>query len=206
MNEWSSDIENILENVRINSSILAQYHKDRYYKYKRQIKYFKIPLIVLSSITSIVSVGLNNYIEQEVISLMTCALSFAASVIASIEVYLGIQKNMEIEFISSRNFLILSYGIFKILSLKRENRNENGKKYLDEIYSEYNKLIENSELLKNKNLKDNLLTIPEPYKLLQNMEMISDVNDNISETINEKNNITLEDSDGVKNEISNIDI
>lgn len=185
MSDWTTNIENILESMRSNSVLLAEYHNERYYKYKKQVKYFKIPLIVLSSITSIISVGLTNYMNQEIISLMTCFLSFISSVIASIEVYLGIQKSMEIEFVSSRNFLMLSYDIFKMLSLKRENRTENGKKYLDEKCSEYNKLIENSELLKSNKINDNLITIPQPHKLLKNMESYTDINNNNNNNIKE---------------------
>lgn len=205
MSDWTTDIENILENIRSNSVFLSQYHKEMYYKYKKQVKYFKIPLIILSSITSIVSVGVTKYMDQEIISLMTCALSFISSVIASIEVYLGIQKSMEVEFIASRNFLILSYDIFKILSLKRENRAENAKKYLDEKCGEYNKLIENSELLKSNKINDNLITIPQPYRLSKNMEITLEYNKELDfEDIKEKEK--KENIENIENTQTNDDI
>ncbi len=149
MNDWTSDIEGILENIRTNSVLLSNYHKDKYYYYKGHLKYFKLPLIVLSSITSIASVGLDGYINQGDISLITCVLSLASAIIGSVELYLGIQKNMETEMFASRNFLILSYDIFKTVNLEREHRKINGKIYLDEKYNEYIKLVEQANLVRN---------------------------------------------------------
>ena len=65
MNDWTDDIEKILENIRINSISLSNYHKEKYYYYKSYLKFFKLPLIILSSITSIASVGLTGYLEQD---------------------------------------------------------------------------------------------------------------------------------------------
>lgn len=162
---WTDDIETVLENIRINAVVFADYHKKRYYVYKSYLKYFKLPLIVLSSLTSIASVGLSTYISQQDVSLVTCLLSLASAIIASVEMYLGIQKSMETELLSSRNFQLLGYEIFKTLSLAREHRLANGKVFLDEKFQDYLKLIENSKLVNNKKLKDALAPLPEPFKL-----------------------------------------
>jgi len=162
--DWSEDIEKILENIRLNSIILSNYHKDRYYHYKGHLKYFKLPLIVLSSITSIASVGLTGYMVQKDISLLTCLLSLVSAILASIELYLGIQKNMEQELIASRNFLLLAYSIYKVLNLQIEHRIEKGRLFLDETYNEYIKLMENANLTKSKRMKDALAPIDESMK------------------------------------------
>ena len=164
--DWSEDIEKILENIRLNSIILSTYHKDRYYHYKGHLKYFKLPLIVLSSITSIASVGMTPYMEQGDISLLTCLLSLVSAILASIELYLGIQKNMEQELIASRNFLLLAYSIYKVLNLQVEHRVEKGRLFLDETYNEYIKLVENANLTKSKRMKDALAPIDENMKYI----------------------------------------
>lgn len=164
--DWSEDIEKILENIRLNSIILSTYHKDRYYHYKGHLKYFKLPLIVLSSITSIASVGLTSYMKQGDISLLTCLLSLVSAILASIELYLGIQKNMEQELIASRNFLLLAYSIYKVLNLQVEHRVEKGRLFLDETYNEYIKLVENANLTKSKRMKDALAPIDENMKYI----------------------------------------
>lgn len=161
MSDWKNDIEGILEKIRQNSVILSEHHKKRYYHYKGYLKYFKLPLIVLSSVNSIVAVGLNSYLEQDTISLLTCLLSLSTAVIGSIEMYLGVQKNMEIELIASRNFKLLAYDIYKQMQLQPENRVLNAKLFLDEKYNEYIKLIENANLIHNDRIKDILTPLSE---------------------------------------------
>jgi hypothetical protein len=165
MNEWTDDIEVILENVRINCVLFSKYHKERYYMYKSYLKYFKLPLIVLSSMTSIASVGLSEYLIQRNVSLITCLLSLASALIASVELYLGIQKSMENEFISCQRFTLIAYDIFKTLQLKPEHRSLSGKVYLDEKYQDYIKIIENSKFIHSKRIKDALAPIPEEFKI-----------------------------------------
>ena len=86
-----------------------------------------------------------------------------SALIGSIELYLGIQKSMDLEQEASRNFLLLSYDIYKTLSLVRENRHTSGKSYLDEKFNAYIKLTEQANLIKNKYLKDTLTPIPEEF-------------------------------------------
>ena len=59
MDNWkdAEDIEKLLENIRINAINLSNYHRYRYFHFKSFGKYFRIPIIVLSSITSAASVG-----------------------------------------------------------------------------------------------------------------------------------------------------
>lgn len=166
MNDWSDDIESVLENIRVNCILFSNYHKERYYSYKSYLKYFKLPLIVLSSLTSIASVGLTTYISQEKVSAITCLLSLLSAIIASVELYLGIQKSMEIELLSSRDFILLAYDVFKTLNLTRENRSTNGKVYLDDKYQEYKKLVENAKLIHSKKLKDALAPLPDSFMLI----------------------------------------
>ena len=158
--EWTDDVERVLELIRQNSVLLTTFHKKKYYEYKGYLKYFKLPMIVLASITSIASMGLTNYMKQEDISLLTCLLSLGSALIASIELYLGIQKSMEMELNASKNYLILSYDIYKTTQLDRGHRVENGRQFLDEKYNTYVKLIENSKICRDKKYQDQLAPLP----------------------------------------------
>lgn len=159
-NDWSQDIESVLENVRINCVILMAEHKKRYFALQETLKYFRLPVIILSGINSIISVGLQPYLQQGIISVSTCLLALICSIVGSIELYLTIQKNMEIELLASRDYYLLGIDIFKTLSLVREHRPIPAKEYLEEKYNEYVKLFENSNLL-DKKLIDKLSPLPE---------------------------------------------
>jgi hypothetical protein len=158
------DVEQILENIRVNAVNLADYHRKRFYHFKSFGKYFRIPIIVLSSITASASVGLQPVLEQGIISGLTCLLGFGIAVISSVEMYLGIQPAMDAELALSRDYYTLAIDIFKCLNLSRENRTEEPRSYLDKKYSDYKSLKETSSLLKNRLSVDLLATIPDGYE------------------------------------------
>ena len=163
MGEWTSEVEDILEKLRINCVNLSEYHRKRYYHFKGYGKYFRLPLIILASINSTASVGLQPVLDQSVISGITCLIGMAMGIISAYELYLGIQTNMELELKHSKDFYTLSIDLFKTLSLRRENRGEDGKDYLNKKYSHYIKLTEASNLLKRKLSVDTLTTIPAEF-------------------------------------------
>ena len=73
-NKWTGEVEELLEKLRINCVNLSEYHRKRFYHYKGYGKYFRIPLILLASINSTASVGLQPVLEQQIISGITCLI------------------------------------------------------------------------------------------------------------------------------------
>lgn len=159
--EWSSDIEDLLENIRLNCGVMSKYYKKRYMELKDLLKYYRIPLIILGSVNSVFAVGLVVYLPQKDVSVINCILSLICAVITSTELYLGISNSMEKALISQRDFYLLAVEIYTILSLEREHRSVNGKKYLDASLSQYNKFIENGDVIRKK-IKDALVQIEDP--------------------------------------------
>jgi hypothetical protein len=159
--EWTNDIEDILEAIRINSVILSKEHKRQYFYYKHILRYFKIPVIILSGMNSIISVGFQPYLEQGTISITTCMFSLLCSIICSIELYLAIQKLMENDFTSYKEFYLLSTEIYKVLALQPGNRPPKARDFLEEKYNDYVKQVEKSNAMK-KNIEDQLSPLPSP--------------------------------------------
>ena len=148
--DWTEDIEKVLDRLRMNSVILSIQHKKRYFYLRNILQYFRLPVIIISGINSIVSVGLQPYLNQGTISMMTCLLALACSIIGSIELYLAIQKSMENELMASKDFYLLSIDLDKTLTLTTQHRPKPAKEYLEKKYGEYVKLFENSNLLPKK--------------------------------------------------------
>lgn len=156
---WTDEIEEILERVRINSVHLSEYHRRRYYHFKGYGKYFRIPLIVLASINSTASVGLQPVLEQPLISGITCIIGMVMGILGAIELYLGIQSSMDLELKQSKEFYTLAIEIYKTLALRRDSRGEDGRDYLNMKYSTYVKLCEASNLLRSQFNQDQLVAI-----------------------------------------------
>ena len=150
MIETKTDIESLLDKIRHNCVIMSDYHKKRFLYLKEYLKVFKIPIIIFSSINSILSVGLQPYLEQENISAIVAGISLIVSILGSIELYMKIQENMEVELVAQKDFYILSISIYKVLQLDEENRNIDMKLFLEETFANYQKLIENSNVVAKK--------------------------------------------------------
>jgi len=171
-NDWSLDIEVVLDKIRINCVILSKEHKTKYLYLKGILRYFRVPVILISSIASVSSVGLQTYLDQQLISAITCLLSLTCGIIGSIELFLAIQSRMENELMASKDYYILSIEIFKVLKLDRENRSIKGKTFLEASYGTYVKLIENSNII-DKKISDSLTNIEKNTKYANGIDSIS---------------------------------
>ena len=158
LNGWDLNIEKVLDNIRINSLYLSTKHKGRYFSLSNSIKWYRLPVIILSGANSIVSVGLQEYIAQSILSLTVSLISLLCSIIGSIELYLKKNARMEADLISYTQFYLLSVEIYKTLTLLRENRPIPAREYLQKIFNEYTKLIESSNPLETA-ITDKLLPV-----------------------------------------------
>ena len=158
-NKWSGDIEAVLDNLRENCVVMSKTHKESYFFYKQVVKYFRIPTILLSSIGSVSSVGLTNYLHQNHISALTCGLALIVSILNSIELFLKITDTMEQENECSKAFYSLAVNIRKNRMLDRSRRQQEGSVYLEKTYAQYMTLMEKSNLLSG-SFKDKFMELP----------------------------------------------
>ena len=158
MNTEQNDVDKILEKIRINSILLSNTHKERYIELNNMLKYYKIPVIIISGISSIVSVG-QQFIPQNIITILNGLFGLSCSIIVSIELYLGISSQLAQSASLTKEFYTLAIDIFKNLTLSAENRSENALTYLESTYGKYSSLCENSYIVM-KQIADNLLPIP----------------------------------------------
>jgi len=105
-------------------------------------------------------------------------LSLLCSIIGSVELYMAIQKQMENELLSNKDYYLLSIEIFKILSLSPEHRPPRAKEFLEKKYTEYVNLIEKSNVLA-KRIEDKLSPLPNNIKVLESNVILD--KDEISE-------------------------
>jgi len=154
----SNDIEGVLDKIRQNSNLLANYHRKRYLTLKSNLKFYRIPIILISALNSVGAVSLQGFLGQTYISLINMFLSLVVGVLGSIEMFFQVQKQMETELIGSKEFYILSCDIYKWLSLEPDNRITTPREFLNESYTRYIKLIETSITLK-KRIEDKLMEI-----------------------------------------------
>ena len=155
-NGWNEEVILLLEKLRRNSVYLSEYHRDRFYHFKSFSKYFDLPVLILSSIGASASIGLQPYLPQPTSSVISCLVGLIVSIITSIKLYLNISDAMTNELKMSKDFYTLAIEIYKVLSLNPKDRTMGAAEYMNGRYSHYAKLMESSNLLKKKFLKDEL--------------------------------------------------
>jgi hypothetical protein len=154
---WTDEIINILQRIRMNSIALNKKHIVRYIYYNSCSRWFDIPIIVFSvfsaSFTSLDVI--NSYYN----TIITTSISMAITILSSIKLYLNLSNTINDEIALSKAYYILSINIYKQLTLKQGDP----KIFLEESFSEYSKLMEQSSILY-KNINKDLLTINEYFK------------------------------------------
>jgi hypothetical protein len=143
-----SDIETLLNKIRLNSAVQSSNHKKRYIVLKSRLKPYKLSVIILSAFNAVFSIGLQSFLEQNTISILNSLMALSCGIIGSVELYLQVTKNMESSLISSKDFYELSIDIYKFLSLKEMNRSVSANVFVDDCYNRYIKLVQQSTLLK----------------------------------------------------------
>lgn len=130
----------ILNKIRKNCIKHSAYHNHRYHLYKNILfTCFRVPLILLSGINSFSSVGLQPYLEQSYISLITAMISLFCGILTSIELLINLQKRMELELESYKEYSKISVDIYVQLQRSPADRGDKGDlgKFLSEQYNEY---------------------------------------------------------------------
>jgi hypothetical protein len=173
IDSWSNKIEVILENIRINCVNMSNYHNEQHHFYRSVLLGFRIPLIILSAINSFSAVGLSEYTSQQNVSIINALISLFCGIVTSVELLLNIQKKMETELSSQKDYYKLGIEIFKVLNLDREKRMTDAKTFLDEKFSDYQKLMQGSNAIKtHKNYFIDRLT-PLPPELVKTSNFLN---------------------------------
>jgi hypothetical protein len=190
METWNDEIIKILNNVRVNSLNLSEYHRRNYFSYRELSKWFDVPIIITSTLAGSFSVGASPYMDQGTISVVSCAASMFITILSSIKLYLNISDNLQSESDMARKFYVLSLEIYKIINLPDEKRGINSSDFLNAKYNQYIKLYEESNLLKRRYKKDQLAKMDESL-------LLSDNNSNGSSSCNGTTNIIVNDNDSL---------
>jgi len=156
---WSHSVDSLLDKIRLNAVYLTNRHINNHLYYKNCSKYFEIPTIVLSVFSGSFSVGSDGFLNQELISIVSCSISMLITILTSIKLYMKIQENSTQEQELAVSFKTLALDIFKVLSLPEEDRGIDGLIYLNKTYGKYVNLVENSQILNKFNKKDQLLVV-----------------------------------------------
>jgi len=142
--QWTEGIFDVLDRIRVNCYELSEIHSYKYEYYKEVAKVYRIPIIVLSGINTFAAVGLDGALDPQYVGILTSLISLACGIITAVELYLNVQKKMENELISHKDYYKLSLEIYKTIKIEADKRGVDGKTFLDDKFNAYEKLLQNS--------------------------------------------------------------
>ena len=133
MNNWTQSVDSLLDKLDWILFKLTNKHIQNHLYYKGASAYFEIPTIILSVFSGSFSVGSDDFLSQEYISVITCSISMIITILTSIKLYIKITENSSQEQELAVSFKTLALDIFKTLSLPNEDRGIDGLVYLNKI-------------------------------------------------------------------------
>ena len=160
---YTTDIENVLEKIRVNSILFSNAHKKRYLELNQSLKYYKIPIIVISGFSSLIAVS-QAYLPQYYITILNSVFGLTCGTICSIELYLGISVQLAQSSALHKEYYTLATDIYKVLSLNNDSRSENAQTFLESCSGTYTSLCVNSYIV-TKNIKDQLVPLEDELLL-----------------------------------------
>jgi len=168
-------MDTLLNKLRLNCVLQAKRHTINYQYYKHTAKMFEIPTIILSVFSGSFTVGSDVFLDQELISVVSCGISIVITILTSIKLYMKINETLAIEQELSIKFKILSLDIYKFLSLTQDQRGITELEFLNKAYSSYVKLVEQSEVILVNDKRDHLVKI----EMYENDDSSSEGSNNI---------------------------
>jgi hypothetical protein len=164
LDDWDGQLIDFLESIRSKSAKLSAKHTNKFFYYKSCSNYFDIPIIILSVLSSSFSVGTGDFLQQSVISLVSCSVSMIVAILSSIKLYLNISTNTNNELDISKEFHLLSLDIQKTLALPVELRKIDQLDFLNKSYDTFIVMLQKSSLIKADEERERMDTILDKIK------------------------------------------
>lgn len=143
-NIWLPEEEIYLQELSKLCQVLSGKYKVYYEQYKKIEARFKIPSIIISSISGLTSFGSSNFPIEYVhfVSISVGIASLFIALLNSIEAYMKIGEITAGCAISSLNFQKLKEHIDIELAIQSENRSMSGIVFVRECHTKYERIID----------------------------------------------------------------
>lgn len=150
---WSIEDEKYLEKLHQECNVLIEAYRKEYLNKNHQLCYYRIPTIVISSISGFLAIGNTGYINKEnekYISLLVGTLNLFTSIINIIENFKQISSKVNLSNHLYHELLQLSNDIGLTLSIPKQERNyKSGIEAITKYYEKYSGLMKEASILNN---------------------------------------------------------
>ncbi len=157
-NYWNDRHENILKCLQLNASKLYKEYQKAHLIYKKKLRIYRIPIIIMSSVSGFLSISNSGYVPADYnkwISLFVGFVNLAVTVISLIENFKQIDVNVNKTHNAYLEFKKLHDEISLVLNTPQNERDDNGYDMSNKFFSRYEMYLNDAPVL-NKTMRDYL--------------------------------------------------
>lgn len=144
--QWEAS-ETILERIKHSCYRSHILYKARYLVSRERLTWFDVPIIVFSSVNSVLIAGGKNFIDADVIEITTCMLALATGIIQALRTFFKVDENRENCLTTYKDLFRLFCEISIILDQPRLTRGVDPQKFMSDKTSEYKEIMNRAIVL-----------------------------------------------------------
>lgn len=142
-NSWTEDHEIILKQIAEKSACYRYINFECYNHYKKIDQRFALPVIVLSTLAGSASLGSGNVPAYAAyITIASAIINIITGILGTLQKFLNTTELTSQHFTSSVEYGRLAREIGIMLNLPKQDRTQEGPKFLDYAKGDYNRLVD----------------------------------------------------------------
>ena len=204
-NYWNQDHEELLQSLQKSSFRLSKEYKQKYFKLRDKLQWYRRPIIILSSIGGFLSLSNSGYIPPEYnkwVSLFVGFTNLTVTIISLIESFKKIDTRMNGSYTTYVNFQKLHDEISIIKRIPPNERDTNGYATINTLYRKYESYFIDAPILRKFIVDDIGFNEFEEIETPKITKPINEIENQILEIKNSVEKLNLKYNSGIINSIS----
>lgn len=151
---WAA-CEGILERVKHSCFGMHLLYRTEFLRLRGRMSYYDVPIIVFSSINSVLIAGGKDFIPADILQIVTCLLAVITGIIQALKNFFKIDENRENCLSTFKDLMKLFCEISFILDQPRHTRGVEPRKFAQDKGNEYQTIMSKALILKDEKVRRN---------------------------------------------------
>uniref|UniRef100_A0A2V0RNQ1 VP11 n=1 Tax=viral metagenome TaxID=1070528 RepID=A0A2V0RNQ1_9ZZZZ len=147
--EWRGP-EVILLRIKASARVYHEQYRRAYLAFRHRLMYFDIPIIVFSSVNSVLIAGGKNFLQPDLIEVTTCMLALVTGIIQALRTFLKIDETRENCLVTYKDLFRLFCEVSTILAQPLRSRSVDAQKFMLDKIAEFKEIMDKAVILEEK--------------------------------------------------------
>ena len=143
--------------IRIKHSCFAMHelYRERYLLARTRMVYYDVPIIVLSSVSSVFIAGGEAYLDKSTVQVLTCIMSLCVGIIGALKKFFRVDENREQCLETYKDLFRMFCELAIVMDMPSLTRPGDPQQYSTETASKYAEIMQRSLVLEGQRTKYN---------------------------------------------------